>query len=50
MIVIGSTLVSEDIFELKFVCDLQACKGACCVDGESGAPLEADEVKHLEDN
>ncbi|MEN9948422.1 MAG: hypothetical protein RL106_1245 [Bacteroidota bacterium] len=50
MIVIGNTLVSEDIFDIKFVCDLQACKGACCVDGESGAPLEAEEVKHLEDN
>jgi hypothetical protein len=50
MIVIGNTLVSEDIFENKFVCDLQACKGACCVEGESGAPLEADEVDQLKAN
>ncbi len=48
MIVIGETLVSEDIFEAFFVCDLQACKGACCVQGSSGAPLEQDEVEQLE--
>ncbi len=38
------TLVSEELFERRFVCDLTACKGACCVQGESGAPLEADEA------
>ena len=37
------TLISEDLFEKRFVCDLNACKGACCVAGESGAPLEKDE-------
>lgn len=37
------TLISEDLFEKRFVCDLNACKGACCVEGESGAPLEPEE-------
>lgn len=37
------TLLSEDLFDKRFVCDLNACKGACCVAGESGAPLEKDE-------
>jgi len=48
MIIIGSTLVSEDIFEEQFVCDLNACKGACCVEGNSGAPLTIEEVDELE--
>ena len=37
------TLISEDLFEKRFVCDLNACKGACCVEGASGAPLEVEE-------
>jgi hypothetical protein len=48
MIAIENTLVSEDILEKKFVCDLLSCKGACCVDGASGAPLEEEEIKILE--
>lgn len=47
MIAVKDTLVSEDILEKKFVCDLNACKGACCVAGESGAPLEEEETKIL---
>jgi Protein of unknown function (DUF3109) len=50
MIIVGQTLVSEDLFEEQFVCDLNACKGACCVEGESGAPLEKEELLHIEDN
>ncbi len=49
MIIIGATLVSEELFEEYFVCDLAACKGACCVEGESGAPLEAEELDRLEE-
>ncbi|MEZ4808348.1 MAG: DUF3109 family protein [Flavobacteriales bacterium] len=41
------TLLSEDLFEKRFVCDLNACKGACCVAGESGAPLEREEAAKL---
>ncbi|MCZ4407845.1 DUF3109 family protein [Cryomorphaceae bacterium 1068] len=49
MIQIDNALLSEDLFSKKFVCDLSACKGACCVEGDSGAPLEAEEVSMLED-
>lgn len=48
MIAIDNTLVSEDIVERKFVCDLTACKGACCVIGDSGAPLEKEELTIIE--
>lgn len=48
MFQLGKTIVSEDIIEKDFVCNLSACKGACCVDGEAGAPLEKEETKILE--
>jgi hypothetical protein len=48
MIAIDKTLISEDLLERKFVCDLNACKGQCCVSGESGAPLDEDELPVLE--
>lgn len=48
MLSIGKTLVSEEVVSNKFVCDLKKCKGACCVEGESGAPLEKEELKELE--
>lgn len=44
MLQIENTIVSLDLIESKFVCDLARCKGACCVLGDSGAPLEDDEV------
>ena len=43
MIIIQDILVSDDVVEKKFICDLNACKGACCVEGDSGAPLEEEE-------
>ena len=46
MIQIGTTLVTEDLIEKDFVCNLNACKGACCVAGEYGAPLESWEAKN----
>lgn len=49
MIIVRETLVSEDILEKEFVCDLSKCKGACCVEGDAGAPVEADEVQTLAD-
>lgn len=49
MIAIDNTLISEDILEKKFVCDLNACKGACCVAGDSGAPLDKDELAILDE-
>jgi len=48
MIAIDQTLISEDLLEKKFVCDLNACKGACCVAGDSGAPLDKEELPILE--
>lgn len=48
MIGIGDKLVSEDLLRVHFVCDLNACKGACCVAGDSGAPLEKDELAILD--
>ena len=47
MFQLGKTIVSEDIFEKDFVCNLSACKGACCVEGDAGAPLEEEEAKIL---
>jgi len=48
MIVIDKTIVSEDLLDKHFVCKLDKCKGACCVEGDSGAPLEWDETSELE--
>ena len=45
---IGDALLSEDVFDEHFACDLTACKGACCVEGDSGAPLTQAEVGQLE--
>lgn len=49
MFQIGKTIISEDIIEKDFVCNLSACKGECCIAGDAGAPLEKEEVKILED-
>jgi hypothetical protein len=43
-------VVSIDLFEKKFVCDLTACKGACCIEGDAGAPLTFEEVSIMEDD
>jgi len=49
MIEIDNTLVSDELLDKQFVCNLSACKGACCVDGDSGAPLEEEECSLLEE-
>lgn len=49
MFELGKTVVSEEILENHFVCDLNACKGACCVDGSAGAPLEEAEIRILDE-
>lgn len=49
MIVIEDTLVSDDIARVRFACNLKKCKGACCVEGDAGAPLEIEEISLLED-
>jgi len=48
MIIIDDTIVSEELFDVHFVCDLPACLGACCVEGDAGAPLEEGEARLLE--
>lgn len=49
MIIVGKVLVSETILERKFACQLNACKGACCVQGDSGAPLDEEEINIITD-
>jgi len=49
MVRIEDKLVSLDVFERKFACDLSACKGACCVHGDAGAPLEEEECDILDE-
>ena len=48
MIEIGRTILSRDLFDAHFVCDLLRCKGACCVEGDSGAPLTTEEAQIIE--
>ena len=48
MFVVGDALISDDVLDAPFACNLGACLGACCVQGESGAPLEPDERAVLE--
>lgn len=47
MIEIGDKIVSMDVFEVLFACDYEQCKGICCVEGDSGAPLEPGEAEML---
>jgi Protein of unknown function (DUF3109) len=50
VIAIENILVSDSIVEEQFVCDLNACKGGCCEDGDAGAPLEKEELTILKEN
>jgi len=47
VIVIDNVLISDDVVEKQFVCDLGKCKGGCCEDGDAGAPLENRELRSL---
>jgi hypothetical protein len=49
MMKVGEILVSDDVREKEFVCNLEKCKGACCVEGDFGAPLDEDELAILEE-
>lgn len=49
MIIIQDKLVSDDVFDVNFICNLSACKGACCVQGDMGAPLEREELMKLDE-
>ncbi len=45
MIVIDNILVSDEVVEKQFVCDLNKCRGGCCEDGDAGAPLDKEELE-----
>src|SRR3970040_2481868 len=47
MIKVADVLVSDEIRDMEFVCHLEKCKGACCVEGDYGAPLEVEELPVL---
>ena len=49
MISIDNILISDEIVEEQFVCDLDKCKGGCCEDGDAGAPLTVDELENVRD-
>lgn len=49
MIAINNALISDEVLSEQFVCDLGKCKGACCVDGDAGAPLENGELKIIDE-
>lgn len=49
MIAIDNVLISDEIVREHFVCDLNACKGGCCVDGDAGAPLSKAELKKIDE-
>ena len=49
MLQIDDTIISLELLEERFVCDLNSCKGICCIEGDDGAPLEEAEVKIIED-
>lgn len=48
MIQVGEAIVSEEILDNEFVCNLNVCKGACCIEGDAGAPIEANELQIME--
>lgn len=50
MILIEDIIISDEVLEKNFICNLKACKGACCVEGDGGAPLELEEAQYLEQN
>jgi hypothetical protein len=49
MIAINNVLVSDQLIKEQFICDLSKCKGACCVDGDAGAPLNKKELKKVDE-
>jgi hypothetical protein len=49
MIAIDNVLLSDKVISEQFVCDLNKCKGACCVDGDAGAPLDKEELKKIDE-
>jgi len=48
MLQIGKAIISLDVLQKEFCCDIEKCKGVCCVDGDSGAPLTPEEATIIE--
>ena len=48
MIIVDDCIISDNIVDVCFSCDLARCKGACCVEGDCGAPLDKEEIPALE--
>jgi hypothetical protein len=49
MLIFDNVIIPDNLFEEKFFCDLTLCKGACCIEGDAGAPLSEMEISVLED-
>ena len=49
MLQIGDVLVSLDVIEREFICNLAACRGACCIEGDAGAPITEEEHARLKE-
>lgn len=50
MLQIGDTIIHLDVLQKFFICDIKKCRGICCIEGQSGAPLEKDEAKGIKKN
>jgi len=50
MLIVGNVIVSDELIRNCFCCDLAACQGECCIEGDAGAPIAPDEIADLEDN
>ena len=50
MIKVGDCLISEDVIDKSFACNVQACKGVCCIEGDAGAPIEPYEIDTIQQN
>ena len=48
MVEVNGVVVSFDVFKERFLCALEGCNGACCIEGDAGAPITPDEVKEVE--
>lgn len=49
MLIVGDCIITEDIADCRFCCDLEQCQGQCCVEGDDGAPVEEDEIAVMEE-
>ena len=49
MIMVDNVMVTDELLKVRFMCNLSACKGACCIEGDAGAPIEMEEIGVLED-